>query len=154
MGQIQGSINQLLGTLGLFQKIGSIEKGISKLTPEEESGLKWSEEQEAIETANTNKYGNLPDLRPNADDGGIQPPAFNRGDMGPYESGFGAGSHQQFLADQEAFKTAQALDVEKATQGDQIATMNTQKHIYKASDNFRRTRQRINRAKHGAKGGK
>lgn len=51
-------------------------------------------------------------------------------------------------------KPAQSLDVEKALEGDQIATMNTQKHIYKASDNFRRTRQRINRAKYGAKGGK
>lgn len=51
-------------------------------------------------------------------------------------------------------KIAQALDTEKAFQGDQTATMTTQKRIYKASENFKRTRQRINNAKHGVKGGK
>lgn len=146
MGQIQQSINQLLGTAAIFKKLGGIEQAVSKLTPEEEAGLKYAEEQEEIEAANTKKYGHLPDLRPTADGGGVKTPAFNRGDVGPYEEGFGEGSHQKFLAQQ--------LDMKKAFQGDQTATMTTQKRIYKVSENFKRTRQRINNAKYGVKGGK
>lgn len=142
MGQIQQSINQLLGTAAVFKKIGGIEQAVSKLTPEEKAGLKYAEEQEEIEAANTKKYGHLPDLRPEPVGGGIETPAFKRGDVGPYEQGFGEGSHQRFLAQQ--------LDMKKATQGDTLITDNTQKKINSLDEQAKRIRMRFEMAKHKA----
>jgi hypothetical protein len=142
MGQIQQSINQLLGTAAVFKKLGGIEQAVSKLTPEEEEGLKRAEEFEEEYTANTKKYGHLPDLRPLADDGGIETPGFNRGDVGPYEQGFGEGSHQKFLAQQ--------LDMKKAREGGAFITANTQDKINVLDENAKRIKMRFEMAKHKA----
>lgn len=160
MGQIQQSINQLLGSAALLGGVKKIQQNVelaaggrkdieteTRERAELEQGLKWSEEQELKE-----KDQAIKDF------------------MAPYREGIGKNpdfdheltgdrihpdpSEQIKMAFGPGIKPAQSLDVDKALEGDQIATLNTQKHIYKASDNFRRTRQRINRAKHGAKGGK